>query len=737
MPGPSEDTPLLDSAASRSSEQSSHEEPPESPAKTRTFLKRRFWWFCLLGIAAFTTLQLVFWPRTSLSRDYRRWHNLHLTQSDVRRYFLGELKLGRTDDSETLEGRLKTLFWELQARSLNVTNLGASESPELARFVKLQMLQFGKTETISLKGGRSPTRSYIEVKDTEGLQLHFSDLKERGRSTPAYFPRSEAGTRTGEYINVNEGSPEDYKLLKKHGYRVTGKIFIMARESTYTIESRLNEALTQGAIAVLVYGLPISREINPSLVSPIVALPISFKDAKPLLEALGESSFWEYGVETPTLRLTVSVGFSEIEMENYVTTIPGVTYESGLLIGASRDSLDAFPGSGHAIMLEIMRTFQKLREMGWRPLRTIRFVSWDGSRSGALGSEELVKTSSYSKYGPLMAYINLDNDVVTGSHFVLESNPLFNHVIERTARDVPFPKNDFYKRLAVDDDVTSLLRYWRLQDGAHIENKLGLLAGSDAWAFECFYDTPTVNVKFGPSPRFNETRGEHSYERLKTIDPDFDLHGLLVRFVGLLAISMGEHEVHEKRIGTYFAKARGFYNDFEPALDLKDVPLLLSDFSEYMISSDLSEFAVEGRIKGHHIFDAFSRLFAEAEKKGREFDDYTAETQVLLKTDYPWYFMAKKIQAYARLQISNYRLARFQRDMALTELDMEFLYGGAGHSMHFMYEYPAGMKTSAERAGQAAFGALYNADAIADAHAVFRHLAVRYDKLDAMVKRIK
>lgn len=46
-----------------------------------------FIWIFSLGILAIIIFQLTFLPRTSLSRDYRRWHGIHLTKSDVKRYF--------------------------------------------------------------------------------------------------------------------------------------------------------------------------------------------------------------------------------------------------------------------------------------------------------------------------------------------------------------------------------------------------------------------------------------------------------------------------------------------------------------------------------------------------------------------------------------------------------------------------------------------------------------------------
>ena len=49
------------------------------------------------------------------------------------------------------------------------------------------------------------------------------------------------------------------------------------------------------------------------------------------------------------------------------------------------------PGSGTAVMLEVIRIFGELRKTGWRPLRTIEFASWDGEEYNLIGSTEHVE----------------------------------------------------------------------------------------------------------------------------------------------------------------------------------------------------------------------------------------------------------------------------------------------------------------------------------------------------------
>lgn len=51
----------------------------------------------------------------------------------------------------------------------------------------------------------------------------------------------------------------------------------------------------------------------------------------------------------------------------------------------------ADPNSGSAVINEVIRSFGKALEMGWKPLRTIVFASWDGEEYGLVGSTEWVE----------------------------------------------------------------------------------------------------------------------------------------------------------------------------------------------------------------------------------------------------------------------------------------------------------------------------------------------------------
>lgn len=66
-----------------------------------------------------------------------------------------------------------------------------------------------------------------------------------------------------------------------------------------------------------------------------------------------------------------------------------------LVVGNHRDAWIAGgagdPNSGSAVMNEVIRSFGEALKLGWKPLRTVVFASWDGEEYGLIGSTEWVE----------------------------------------------------------------------------------------------------------------------------------------------------------------------------------------------------------------------------------------------------------------------------------------------------------------------------------------------------------
>lgn len=773
--------------------------------KHRQFLRRRFWWFCILGVLALCVLQLSFLPRTSLNRDFRRWHDLHLTKTDLKRIFLVQLKIGRPDETgSTNEEHIGEWLRNFTNIDSDGVTLADTENPSLASFVAEEFLKMGfsvSSHQYELPGLlRTPQESRVELVDSKSSRILYSaDLAEvtdswrfKQKTTPAFFPFGASGAVTGDFVYVNGGSPRDYALLLQNQIGVAGKIALIASSESpeYAVTDRVDYAIAQGCLAAIVIGpqdlpLTVSRNYKPGEVpEEHFRVPASFNSMLPILEALGPGkgkfSNWRYSPVSNLLRMKISSEFGGPELKARVVMgyINGVLNDGEIVIGASRDSLTSLnPGSSHAIMLEVMRAFKRLRRLGWKPLRTIKFVSWDASRSGRLGARAALQDQKvFADNMPLLAYINLDEDVVTGSHFSVDLNPVLNHVINQVAEIIPFSKNSTaYRRLMkllgeetpLDDDdddeqETSLLHYWRRESGANINNVLGdVLASNDAGAFQLENDTPVVNFKFSQSSQRNESTyvpelDHYSYGWLTEVDPGFDLHGLLVRFLGLLVLSLEEREVIDYRVEPYFdfaGQRLALFRDLmseklgEWATEKIDTRILersslLRDILEKRSMPSLIKRGFwtsdEKEITLLDVLDQFEQLLKDAEAQALIFDAYNHDVENLLTEDYPWYKILRKVHIYVKWKVTNYKLLRVERDLARTHEDLEF--GSNLVNRHFMYEAPQRpgvCYSEKEREQRGAFASFYQAVEEGDFEQLVKLITIRYEHLHILHKKIQ
>lgn len=746
----------------------------------RHFLRTRFWWFCVLGVAAVITLQLFFLPRTSLSRDFRRWHDLHLTKTDAKRIFLAQLNLGRPD-KEGLSNEQHIEVWLKKFAAINgKTPTSLAGAPELATFVESQMRSFGfQTECKMypvLENLRTPLGLTLQLLDSKsGRSLYNAPLAEPKSLTPAFFTYGKSGTVKGDFLYAHAGAPGDYDLLAANGISPANKIVVISQplSSEYLVADKVAYAELLGCAAVVVFGdaeteTAVSRNYKPLHFGHGFRLPVSFKAIRPILEAMGSPSApftkWEYS-PTPEkslqLKLTTEFALDSLNATNIVATVQGVLHDGEIVIGAARDSFTSSnPMSGHAVMFEVMRGLQNLKKLGWRPLRSIRFVSWDASRSGLQGSLEGIRDAElFKKNLPVLAYINLDEDVVTGSHFTVDSNPLFNHILKSTARIVPFPKaSPFFKRLGEDDsgddDGTSLYHYWHKQDKANINNRIGnSMAFKDAGTFQFAWDTPSINIRFTESPSYNDSiyvpeSNFYSYEWLtkENVDKSFELHGLLVRFLGLLVLSLGEHEVVDSRTNAFFGRMQDFFEDFKrennktlESWGPETVPVSL--LSKYSIYTDLASgitIEANNKVSFATLLSQMDSMINATVYQSRVFDDYNREVEDSLTRDFPWYKMLKKVHIYAKFKVTNYKLLRFEKEMALRPEDFEYLGLEPSRFHHLLYGAPSRVVpyTKSQKDCRGAFGPMYSAVENDEMKQLVKLMAVCYERLLGIYRRI-
>src|ERR1700687_4980827 len=269
----------------------------------------------------------------------------------------------------------------------------------------------------------------------------------------SYFGYSASGDVTAEVIYAHSGNPEDYDLLRKNGISVKGQIALVRYSNPYSYRGfKALIAEREGAAALLIYSDPAEDGYTKGKVFPdgpwgpeyhiqrgaitydfmvpgdpqtpgwasvagakrvpveeaisipkIMALPLSWHDAKPLLANMDgpiAPDGWQGGLPIKYhlggQRVRVHV---KIEMDNstqpyYVVEghIRGAQLPDEWIVPGNHRDAWVFggvdPSSGTASMMELTRALGKLAKAGTRPRRTLVICSWDGEEVGLTGSTE-------------------------------------------------------------------------------------------------------------------------------------------------------------------------------------------------------------------------------------------------------------------------------------------------------------------------------------------------------------
>ncbi len=358
---------------------------------------------------------------------------------------------------------------------------------------------------------------------------------------------------TAPLVYVNYGVPEDYAELKRLGIDVRGKI-VMARYGRSWRGVKVKLAEENGALGCLIYsdprddgyyqgdvypkgpmrpeqgvqrgsvldmaiypGDPLSpgwaSEPGSKRLSPaeakslpkIPVLPISYGDAKPLLEQIGGALVpdawrgalpitYHIGPGPATVHLKLDFDWSTRPLHDVITVIPGSVYkDQWVMYGNHHDAWvngAADPASGAAVLMETARTLSVLRQQGWQPKRTIVLALWDGEEFGLMGSTEWAEKHLKDLDRNAALYINSD---LTGRGTLNASG---SHSLEtflsEVLRDTPDPASS----RSLLDAARSRRRPG--SDGAAAEFRIAPLgSGSDYVPFIDHAGVASMNLGFG------------------------------------------------------------------------------------------------------------------------------------------------------------------------------------------------------------------------------------------------
>ena len=495
--------------------------------------------------------------------------------------------------------------------------LGSAGGKEVAESLLKKFIAWGwdaKIETYQVLFPTPKTRVLEMVAPTTfKALLKEPALKEDATSgqddqLPTYNAWSADGDVTGELVFVNYGIPEDYERLALMGIDVKGKI-VIAKYGRSWRGIKPKVAQEHGALGCIIYsdpkddgyyqgevypkgafknefgvqrgsildmpiypGDPLTPNIGatenakrlnrleaPSLLK-IPVLPISYHDAKPLLEALegpvapeswrGALPFtYHVGPGKTKVHLKVDFDWKIRPAYDVIAKMRGSQYPDQWVVRGNHH--DAWvngagdPVSGLGAELDEAQAIGQLVASGWHPKRTLVYCAWDGEEPGLLGSTEWVEDHAAELQKKAVVYINSDGNSrgflnVEGSH-ALET------MVTEISKDIKDPQTGVtvFDRRKAKNAVDALSAKDKAEAlGKTVFNLEAMGSGSDYSSFIQHLGVSSLNIGFGGEGAGGEYHSIYDsyddYSRFK--DPTFEYGVALSKTAGRAVLRLAEAE---------------------------------------------------------------------------------------------------------------------------------------------------------------------------------------------------
>jgi N-acetylated-alpha-linked acidic dipeptidase len=417
----------------------------------------------------------------------------------------------------------------------------------------------------------------------------------------AYHAYSASGDVTAPVVYAGSGNPADYDWLAQRGIDVKGKIVLVRYSVPYSY--RGFKALTaeqRGAAGILIYSDPADDGFRKGATYPqgpwgpeshiqrggvvydfrvpgdpltpgwastpgarrvkaseaaalpkIISVPLSWHDARPILEALGgplAPAAWQGGIPPsptsealsqrseagPPFRYRVGPGQVSVHLRvrnddtirpiwTVTGRITGATApDQRVIVGNHRDAWaygGVDPSSGTASLMELARSLGALARQGARPRRTIEFANWDAEEFSLTSSTEWGEEHARDLSAHAVAYLNVDSSA-GGPDFKVTAVPSLNRLVTQSARD-----------------ALGLME----SDEAIVSNRLG--SGSDYTVFLNFLGVPAADITYtGPYGVYHSVYDNHLWVQ-KFGDPGFLRQTAMTRVWGVMALRLANADV--------------------------------------------------------------------------------------------------------------------------------------------------------------------------------------------------
>jgi N-acetylated-alpha-linked acidic dipeptidase len=530
---------------------------------------------------------------------------------------------------------------------------GSDENLKLARYVRDQFAGFGLEDVKMLRYDvLLPWPRKIAVSMVEPIEWTAS-LAEDGYpvdkdsyavgASLTYLGMSASGDLTADVVYAHSGNPEDYDWLEAQGIDVRGKIVIVRYSNPYSYRGfKAWEAERRGVAALIIYSDPMddgyrrgevfpegpwgpeshiqrgaitydfivpgdpltpgwpsvegAKRIAPEAarsVPRIPAVPMSWRDAKPILENLGgpvAPPDWQgalpmtYHAGPGPAKLHVVIDMDGETRPIWVVEgrIRGSEHPDELVIlGNHRDAWvygAVDPSSGTATLLEAARVLGSLAKSGDRPKRTLVFANWDAEEWHLTGSTEWGEQFAAELGRGAVAYLNVDSSA-SGPDFSVGAVASLNPTIVEVARDVIDPNS----RRSLFDAWTKTTS--PEGDGSPIENNIG--SGSDHTVFLNFLGVPVVEMTFDGPYGVYHSQYDDLYWMEHFGDPGYRYMTAMVEVWGRLGLRLANAEVIPYDFRPYATTVQGFVNS------LREIPRLKEELDLTAVTAIVAEWRQE------------------------------------------------------------------------------------------------------------------------------------------------
>ena len=453
----------------------------------------------------------------------------------------------------------------------------------------------------------APTRFQASL--TEDALAQDATSGQRDEQLPTYNAYSIDGDVTGELVYVNYGVPADYEELAKRGVDVKGKI-VLARYGGSWRGIKPKVAAEHGAVGCLIFSDPrgdgyyygdmypqggwrpaqgvqrgsvADMPIHPGdpltpgvgavegakrldrsearTLTRIPVLPISARDAQPLLAAMGgpmAPEAWRGSLPLPyhlgpgpaKVRLKLAFDWQVRPIYDVIAKLPGRELpDEWVMRGNHHDAWvngASDPISGLAAMLAEAKAVASLARDGWRPGRTIVYAAWDGEEPGLLGSTEWVEQHAAELRQKLLVYMNTDSNSrgffgAGGSHAL---EPFVNQVM--TAVRDPLTQKTAAERARAWALLQSEEEVVREAAKAGRDLPLDPLgSGSDFTPFLQHLGAASLNVGFGGEEHYGQYHSIYdSYDHYRRfMDQGFVYGAAMAQVGGRLTLRLAEADL--------------------------------------------------------------------------------------------------------------------------------------------------------------------------------------------------